>query len=261
IDSATVAVTVNPLPIATASNDTTICTGSSVSLIAGGGVSYSWSPQTGLSNASINNPVSTPASPITYTVTVTDQNGCTDTEDVNLALNDVPVASFEIDENVTTATCNGIETALINTSLNANNNYWSFPDGSTSTDVNPTYNFGLSGTVITLVAQNNICYDTLTQNYNGPLLDVLFNNLVNVFTPNNDGKNDCFELGANFNFDGCSAIQIFNRWGRPVFTSGPGKYCWNGKTENTGDELPSGTYYLTVTVAGSSYKGSVTLIR
>ncbi|MFN5223548.1 MAG: gliding motility-associated C-terminal domain-containing protein, partial [Bacteroidota bacterium] len=261
VDSATIAVTVNPLPIATASNDTTICTGSSVSLIAGGGVSYSWSPQTGLNNASINNPISTPGSPITYTVTVTDQNGCTDTEDVNLALNEVPVASFDVDENVTTATCNGIETTLINTSQNATNYYWSFPDGSTSTDVNPTYNFGLSGTVITLVAQNNICYDTLTQNYSGPLLDVLFDDLVNVFTPNNDGKNDCFELGANFNFDGCSAIQIFNRWGRPVFTSGPGKYCWNGKTENTGEELPSGSYYLTVTVAGSSYKGSVTLIR
>jgi gliding motility-associated-like protein len=261
VDSANVSVTVNPLPVATASNDTTICDGSSATLIAGGGVSYSWSPASGLNNANVNNPVATPSATTTYTVTVTDQNGCTDTEQVSIALNDVPVASFEVDQNVTTATCNGIEATLINTSQNAFNYYWTFPDGSTSTDENPTYNFGLSGTVITLVAQNNICYDTLTQNYNGPLLDVLFQNLVNVFTPNGDGKNDCFELGDNFNFDGCSAILILNRWGRPVFTSGSGKYCWNGKTENTGEDLPAGTYYLTVTVAGSSYKGTVTLIR
>jgi len=261
VDSATVSVTVNPLPVATASNDTTICDGSSATLIAGGGVSYSWSPASGLNNANVSNPVATPNSPTTYTVTVTDQNGCTDTEQVSISLNDVPVASFEVDQNVTTATCNGIEATLINTSQNAFNYYWTFPDGTTSTDENPTYNFGLSGTVITLVAQNNICYDTLTQNYTGPLLDVLFENLVNVFSPNGDGKNDCFELGENFNFDGCSAIQILNRWGRPVFTSGQNKYCWNGKTENTGEDLPAGTYYLTVTVAGSSYKGTVTLIR
>ncbi|MFM7080140.1 MAG: gliding motility-associated C-terminal domain-containing protein, partial [Bacteroidota bacterium] len=261
VDSANVSITVNPLPVATASGDTTICDGSSVSLTAGGGTSYSWSPTTGLNNANISSPVATPVSPIIYTVTVTDQNGCTDTEEVSIALNDVPVASFTVDENVTTATCDGIDAALINTSQNATNYYWTFPDGSTSTDVNPNVSLGLSGTTITLVAQNNICYDTLTVNYNGPLLDVLFANLVNVFTPNNDSKNDCFELGANFKFDGCSAILILNRWGQPVFTSGPGKYCWNGRKENTGEELPAGTYYLTVTVAGSSYKGTITLIR
>jgi len=261
VDSANVSITVNPLPVATASGDTTICDGSSVSLVATGGTSYSWSPATGLNNSNISNPVATPVSPITYTVTVTDQNGCTDTEDVTIALNDVPVASFTVDENVTTATCDGIEAALINTSQNATNYYWTFPDGSTSTDENPSVSLGLSGTTITLVAQNNICYDTLTVNYNGPLLDVLFANLVNVFTPNGDGKNDCFELGANFKFDGCSAILILNRWGQPVFTSGPGKYCWNGRKENSGEELPAGTYYLTVTIAGSSYKGTITLIR
>lgn len=261
IDSATVSITVNPLPVATASGDTTICDGSSVPLSAGGGTSYSWSPATSLSNPNISNPIATPGAATTYIVIVTDQNGCTDSEDVTISLNDVPVASFTVDENVTTATCDGIDAALINTSQNAINYFWTFPDGSTSTDVNPTVSLGLNGTTITLVAQNNICYDTLTVNYNGPLLEVLFENLVNVFTPNGDGKNDCFELGANFNFDGCSAILILNRWGQPVFTSSSDKYCWNGRKENSGEELPAGTYYLTVTIADETYKGTVTLIR
>ncbi|MFN5323822.1 MAG: gliding motility-associated C-terminal domain-containing protein, partial [Bacteroidota bacterium] len=261
VDSANVSITVNSLPVATANGDTTVCNGSSVAFSAGGGISYSWSPATNLNNPNINNPIATPTSATTYTVIVTDQNGCTDSEEVIVSLNDVPTASFSVDENVTTASCKGIEAALINTSENAFNYYWTFPDGTVSTETNPTVSLGLTGTVITLVAQNNICYDTLTLNFDAPLLDVLFENLVNVFTPNGDGKNDCFELGEKFDFDGCSAIQIFNRWGRPVFTSGPGKYCWNGKTENTGEDLPAGTYYITVTITDKSYKGTISLIR
>ena len=161
VNSSTVNVTVNALPVATASNDTLICSGSSAYLNAGGGVSYSWSPASGLNNANVNNPVATPSAGTTYTVTVTDNNGCTDTEDVAITLNSTPVAAFSVDENVTTADCNGILTTLVNESQNATNYIWTFPNGSTSTDVNPTYLFGLSGTVVTLVAQNNICYDKI----------------------------------------------------------------------------------------------------
>jgi len=39
--------------------------------------SYSWNPSTGLNNASIANPVASPAATTTYTCTVTDNNGCT----------------------------------------------------------------------------------------------------------------------------------------------------------------------------------------
>jgi PKD repeat protein len=53
--------------------DTTICAGNSVQLDAGNepGATYVWSPATGLSNTSIHNPVATPSSTQTYTVTET----------------------------------------------------------------------------------------------------------------------------------------------------------------------------------------------
>lgn len=69
---------------ATVSNDTSICIGNSVNLFATGGVDYVWSPATFLSSSTISNPVSTPTSSTSYTVTVTTANGCVLTETVDI---------------------------------------------------------------------------------------------------------------------------------------------------------------------------------
>ena len=261
VDSATVAVTVNPLPVATASADTLICAGSTAYLTAGGGVSYTWSPTQGLSNSNISNPTAIPTSNITYTVTVTDMNGCQDDEDVVIDLNDQPTASFTVDENALSANCNGIQANLINTSQDALNYTWLFPDGTTSNDVNPVYHFDFNNTYITLIAYNTICSDTTQLNYAGSLLDDVFKNISNVFTPNGDGLNDCFDLGTKYDFSECSSMNIFNRWGEEVFHLTPGVTCWNGKKNGTGADLPSGSYFLSVKIAGHKYNGTITLIR
>ncbi|HET6990195.1 MAG TPA: nidogen-like domain-containing protein, partial [Bacteroidia bacterium] len=78
-----ITITVVPTPTAVASNDTTICGGTSANLVASGGTNYSWSPSGSLSNSSISNPVATPSVTTTYTVTVS--NGtCSDTEPVTV---------------------------------------------------------------------------------------------------------------------------------------------------------------------------------
>jgi len=51
-----------------ASNDTGICNGQSAQLNATGGLIYSWTPTTGLSDPNIANPVATPTTTTTYTV-------------------------------------------------------------------------------------------------------------------------------------------------------------------------------------------------
>jgi len=48
--------------------------------------SYSWAPTTGLSSATVANPVSTVGSTTTYTVTVTDANSCTATSSMTLTI-------------------------------------------------------------------------------------------------------------------------------------------------------------------------------
>ena len=80
----TVLVTVNPLPVAAAGNDTSICVGSSIQLNGSGGATYSWSPSTGLNNPAIANPMANPVSNIAYTLTVTSAAGCKATDVVNI---------------------------------------------------------------------------------------------------------------------------------------------------------------------------------
>lgn len=70
---------VNPLPAITTSGDVTITAGETTALNATGGVTYSWTPTTGLSNAAIANPIANPSETITYTVAVIDENDCVNT--------------------------------------------------------------------------------------------------------------------------------------------------------------------------------------
>ena len=73
-------INIHPNPVATISpQGPRICSGQSVALTAGGGAQYSWSPATGLNNPSIATPGASPAITTSYTVTVKDNIGCSDT--------------------------------------------------------------------------------------------------------------------------------------------------------------------------------------
>ena len=84
-----VIVSLYPVPNINAGPDTSIClTGAnyhtSVQLTATGGVSYVWTPATGLSSTTIANPVASPPANQTYYVTGTDANGCKLTDSVTV---------------------------------------------------------------------------------------------------------------------------------------------------------------------------------
>lgn len=108
MNTTTVVVTVNPSPVANAGSDVTICNGSSTTLSASGGGSYSWSPATGLSSTTIANPVANPSITRTYTVTVTNIFGCTSTDAVIVTVTPLPSASAGSNVSI----CNGSSTTL-----------------------------------------------------------------------------------------------------------------------------------------------------
>ncbi|MCH8330520.1 MAG: hypothetical protein IH946_03930, partial [Bacteroidetes bacterium] len=75
-DTDSVTVFVNPAPITTASGDTSICAGQSVTINGSGDTIIVWTPDLGLSDDSIANPLATPVASMTYYVIAISDSGC-----------------------------------------------------------------------------------------------------------------------------------------------------------------------------------------
>ena len=95
-----VKITINPSPVIQSNNDTAVCIGNCVQLNTTGGISYSWSPITALSNSAIGNPIACPIITTNYVVTGTDATGCTAKDTVVITINPLPVVSAGSDKSV-----------------------------------------------------------------------------------------------------------------------------------------------------------------
>ncbi|WP_277749901.1 PKD domain-containing protein [Chitinophaga barathri] len=103
-DTARHSIDITPKPVvgATALSNV-ICLGNSTTLSAGGGITYQWSPALGLSNPQAPNPVAAPGVNTTYAVTVTDANGCSNSDDVSIRV----AQPFRVQATPDTAICLG----------------------------------------------------------------------------------------------------------------------------------------------------------
>lgn len=92
--------------------------------------------------------------------------------------------------------------------------------------------------------------------------EFLIINLINVITPNSDGKNEVLDY-SDLNIKKEVKIEIYDRYGTQVFISQKPPYIWNGKIN--GHVLPTGTYWYILnwvepdTNVPVSYKGWVLL--
>jgi len=125
-------------PAASASADVSICAGGSTAISGSGGISCSWSPASGLSNAASCTPVASPAATSTYTLTVLGANGCLSTNlpQVVVTVNPNPVAGASN----TGPYCDGNTIQLIGSASGGIGPYgysWSGPGGFISSMQSP----------------------------------------------------------------------------------------------------------------------------
>lgn len=114
---------------------------------------------------------------------------------------------------------------------------------------------------VCLVAFNaNDCPDTACLEVN------VFSSIQipNVFSPNEDGFNDRFQIPIDG--DLFYRLKIFNRWGEVVFTSDDNRYQWNGNVRNGSNPCPQGTYfylfeYELIGEERRTVHGTITLLR
>jgi Secretion system C-terminal sorting domain len=106
-----VEVTLFTPPVVNAGLDDQVCVGDSTQFNATGAVSYVWNASAFLSSTTVPNPFAFPPSLTTFTVTGTDANGCTDTDDVIVSTLSLP----GVDAGATASHCIGDSTQLFAT--------------------------------------------------------------------------------------------------------------------------------------------------
>ena len=164
-DTSTQSVTVLPSPLPNATADTSICSGDTIQISASGGINYNWSNISFISDTSIANPNVSPSSDASYIVTVTDVNGCSSTDTVDITVNGTPTINISSD----TTICLG-DTAQL--SAGGGSNYlWSPATTLTSSNTATTGAFPNTTTTYQVIVQNGaLCEDsaTVTVNVNLP---------------------------------------------------------------------------------------------
>lgn len=156
--TAQISVTINPNPSVNAGVDQTLCVGESITLSGSGSSGYLWD------NGITDGVAFTPSLGVTtYTVTVTEPTGCTNSDDVVITVSPLPVVNAGLDQ----AICIGESVTL--TASGATNYVWS-NGGGNGQSVSP-----LTTTTYTVIGSIGSCTDddeiTITVN---PLPQVIF---------------------------------------------------------------------------------------
>jgi PKD repeat protein len=171
----TASVTVNVAPVLTAvafADDNLIgdCPGSETQLhvtVNGGEApySFSWLPVTDLSDPAVREPMASPAANTTYTVTVTDANGCTATASVTVNVAPPLDVTAAVDDDLI-GTCDGSVAHLTATATGGEGGYaylWSPATGLSAVDVaNPTAKPASTTVYTVTVTDANGCTDQAT---------------------------------------------------------------------------------------------------
>jgi hypothetical protein len=224
--SASTNVVVNPLPIPIAGSNSPVCVGGIIGLTTSGGVSYVWSGPVAYSS-NVQNPIRTNATPSmggTYTVTVTNNFGCSASASTNVVVNPTPAVTAVANP----VSCFGDSTGSV--SVSAQNGapfsyLWS--NGATTQSINnlPAGNYNIT------VTNSFGCTATTVANVNQPLA-VVTASLVVTNVSCNGGSNG--SIGVNSS----GGVAPYN-------------YSWtgNGTGGNPRTNLAAGTYTVTVTDA------------
>lgn len=244
-NSNTIAMTVNANPDITLDQTPTLCTGSTRILDAGAFASYLW-------NDGSTGQTLTVSGPGTYTVIVTDNNGCQDADGTVISTMLPAPDNFLAD---TASFCRFDSLILISAGTYTS---YTWNNGSAS----PSIIVKHPGVYTLDVTDNNGCNgrNTILVSMRECLKGFY---IPTAFTPNGDGKNDFFQpliFGDVKNYD----FRVFDRWGTLLFQTKDISRRWDGIFK--GKRLDQGVFvwmcvYQLEGETMKEKKGTVTLIR
>jgi len=240
-------VTINANPSVSVTGDT-VCQGAlatiSASATPSGSYNYLWTVPSG------NNPGNvasfTTAIAGTYSVIATNSTtGCssqtssgvaTITPAFDFVITDGCVSNNFILEVVPTGSSFDVNSATVNWEYNGNP---VSPSGTTF-DVTAYLNSTTVAEELPLTFTAVVLSDNCQQTHS-IVLDRIYCDIQKGISPNNDGKNDSFDLRLM----NVQKLSIYNRYGTKVYSKSDYSNEWFGQSD-AGNELPDGTYYYVI---------------
>ena len=258
-----VTVTVSPLPNVSAYPDTIVCQGHGVTLQATGGVQFAWQPTTGLDNPASGSPMALPSSDVTYTVTATDANGCSD--DAQLSLTVIPSPFVDAGRDTSILLGQSLQLSGVTDGVGFE---WSPLIYLTGVEtLGPVAAPERTTTYYLTATADNGC--TTTDSVVVAVAEGAVIAVPNAFTPNGDNINDYLWI-RSLGIINIVSFRILNRWGQVVFATNTNdildnEYAgWDGL--HHGQPQPMGVYaYVFKGVMPSGKEiiqsGNITLLR
>ncbi len=233
-------VYVNPLPIANAGPDISICFGKNIQFNGSGATNYQWSPPNYLSNTNIAHPfvISPPVGIFTYSLMVTNANGCRSLKPDSVVLTVLPAINIFAGRDTSVAINQPTQLNAIDIANAGFINYsWSPSFGLSNTQIkNPVaiLNRDIIYTVTATTTEGCTAKDDIAiKVFDGPEIYV-----PNAFTPNNDGLNDIIRP-VLIGIKELKYFILYNRYGQEVYRTSIQGAGWDGRIkgvmQNTGN--------------------------
>ncbi|MGZ4098196.1 MAG: PKD domain-containing protein, partial [Bacteroidia bacterium] len=237
-------MTINALPAITIVGPDSVCKGSNIILNSSGSpgiVSYTWSPASAVTTSNTASTASTATLiPATYSLGVTDANGCS-----NKTVKNIYVQSPPLNSNWDTTVIVG-QYIPINGYAGPNYSYTWTPtiDLSCISCMYPTSSSTVDITYSLTVQDGLGCFKT-TNTYSIHIDPRTTVDVPTAFTPNGDGTNDII-YADGWGIKRLNYFRIYNRWGQLLFESNDIKVGWDGNYNGVPQNMETYIYQVSV---------------
>ena len=250
-----VTITSSPLPTVTPTT-ASLCAGESVQLGVSGGSTFVWSPSAGLNSTSISNPMASPTTTTTYSVSVGRSNCPDRTLQVVVTVNPSPTISVVPNTASLTA---GESVQLL--AQGATTYTWTSSGGLDNSSISNPVASPPTSTTYTVTGTNDFnCTATATV---AITVDDAYEIFVpDMFSPNEDQSNDVLFVNTrgveHFQF------KVYDRTGKEIFAANDSSQGWDGTYNGTLQRMDTYVYFISATSYSGKQitkKGSLKLIR
>lgn len=235
-------MTINALPSVSILGPDSVCQGSTFTLTGtGSGVSYTWSPASAVSSSNTASTTSTGSvSPMSYSLAVTDANGCSNTTTANIYIQ-APPDTYNWDTTVIVG-----QIIPLSGYAGINFNYTWTP----TTDLNCTscYSPISSSTVditYSLTVEDGLGCFRITNTFSIHVDPRATADVPTAFTPNGDGTNDVIYVDG-WGIKKLNYFRIYNRWGQLLFETNDIKVGWDGTFNGVPQNMETYVYQVSV---------------